>query len=113
MELRVDEVVPERIAGAHGHPAVAGGIPRETNTRRELQPVVLHSRVAIGKAGITWIQEPGRRVRVLCGALAGEVPIDAEVVDGAVANLLRKAGFPAQAIVDGRLRRQPPCVGGV
>ena len=72
--------------------------------------MVLHSRVPVDEAVVARIEEPRRRVREDRALLVGQVAVKAEVVDGAVADLLRESGLPSQPIIQGRSRAKLPGV---
>ena len=48
---------------AHRGAAITGHVPRDADARREVPPLRVHARLAVGEARIAGIDEPGRRIR--------------------------------------------------
>ena len=97
------EVIGEPVRGADRHAAVSGHVPCRAAARREIPPLLVHSRLTRRKPGISGVEEPGRRVDELRAAHAAAeiVPVENRRAEGSfVAHLLSEEGLPAKAGVD-------------
>ena len=102
-ELRVDqlifrrrEIVREPVGGANRRAAVAAHIPRETRRAARNSATACSARSAPAGTRVAGIDETGRRVREH-GALdvVAEV-VEAEVVDGAIQDVLSEVRAPSE-----------------
>ena len=109
VELRVHELVRLAICGAHRGPARARRIPRNTDARPEIVPVGQHPGLR-REVLVTGEVQPGRPVREHRAPRAGLEPVQVELIDGAVDQLLREERLPAQAIVQRQARADSPRV---
>ena len=110
LEDRTRIVVVDRVRGAHRGAAVAADVPRGAEARREVQPLLVQPRLALGEPGIAGIDEAGRRVDVHRALDALAEVVEDEVGDGAVVEVRPEVRLPPKAGVERQAVHRPPRV---
>src|SRR4051812_15738680 len=94
---------------ADGRLAVADRIPRHSDARPQVVPVGQHARLR-GEAGVAWKIETCRRIGKDGALRAGLESSHVELIDRAVAQLLREERLPSHAVVHRQTRSDSPRV---